>query len=127
MRNFVAAVTMLNMVDVVVVVCFFAFFLHSQDHRSVYLITYSQANLEIFQERQDFADAILEAFSQSNVPISLWVCSRELHTNGGSHCRMAIKMERSMRWLPMRNYLSSKFHINVNFSNRHVNYYTAWQ
>lgn len=32
-----------------------------------------------------------------------------------------------MRWLPMRDYLSSNFDINVNFSNRHVNYYTAWQ
>ena len=39
---------------------------------------------------------------------------------------MALKLDRVRRWLPIRDYLKSKWNIYVHFSNRHANYYTAW-
>ena len=39
---------------------------------------------------------------------------------------MAIKLNRINRWLPIRGYLKNKWSIYIHFSNRHVNYYTAW-
>ena len=31
------------------------------------------------------------------------------------------------RWLKVRNYMDDKFSNQVNFSNHHLNYYSAWQ
>ena len=39
---------------------------------------------------------------------------------------MAMKLNRIKRWLPIRDYLKNKWSIYIHFSNRHVNYYTAW-
>jgi len=95
--------------------------------RQVYLVTYSQCDLERFPTRKSFSDAVLEAFTSStNVQILHWVCSSEQHQNGGTHYHMALKLNRCQRWLPARRYIESKFGINVNFSNIHVNYYSAW-
>lgn len=96
--------------------------------RSVYLLTYSQADLEVFPHRASFADAVLEAFgSSTNVGIHQWVCCMEKHQDGGTHYHMAIKLNRCQRWLPVRCYMEESFGINVNFSNRHVNYFSAWR
>ena len=39
---------------------------------------------------------------------------------------MAIKLDKIKRWLPIREYLKHKWNVYVYFSNRHVNYYSAW-
>lgn len=100
--------------------------LATQSHRSVYMITYSQADLTMFPGRQEFSEAVVEAFSATTADIIQWVCCQEQHVNGGKHYHMAIKMSKSMRWLPIRRYLLDNHGINVHFSNRHVNYYSAW-
>jgi hypothetical protein len=95
--------------------------------RQVYLVTYSQADTESFPTRKSFAEAVCEAFtSTTNATILHWVCSSENHQNGGTHYHMALKLNRCQRWLPVRQYIQSEFGINVHFSNRHINYYTAW-
>ena len=97
--------------------------------RSVYLLTYSQADLSIFPDRQSFADAVCEAVSNCKGPKSKvvqWSCCQENHKKGGKHYHMALKLDRVRRWLPIRDYLKSKWNIYVHFSNRHANYYTAW-
>ena len=33
----------------------------------------------------------------------------------------------AIKWLPICQYLSDNFEINVHFSNNHAKYYTAWQ
>ena len=57
--------------------------LSSRDVRRVYLITYSQANLEIVPTREAFARIILDAFDnavpESNATVIHWVCSQESH------------------------------------------------
>jgi len=96
--------------------------------RQVYLVTYSQVDAAIFPTRTSFAEAILEAFSCStNATILHWVCTSEKHVNGGMHYHMALKLNKCQRWLAVRDYIQSQFGVNVNFSNRHVNYFTAWQ
>ena len=98
--------------------------LHSREVRRVYLVTYSQANLEIVPSRESFARIVLDAFNNSSVVY--WVCSQEPHANGGVHYHMAVKLERRRRWLHVRNYIDREYGIKVNFSGRHENYYTAW-
>ena len=104
--------------------------LSSRDVRRVYLITYSQANLEIVPTREAFARIILDAFDnavpESNATVIHWVCSQESHADGGLHYHMAVKLSGRRRWLPVRNYIDQEYGVQVNFSDRHDNYYSAW-
>lgn len=43
------------------------------------------------------------------------------------HYHMAVKLQKKCRWLHIRNILQSRYNVKVNFSNRHSNYYTAYQ
>jgi len=95
--------------------------------RSVYLVTYSQANLEIVPTRESFADIVIGAFrSQTPATPIQWVCSREPHQNGGVHYHLAVKLNKQNRWLKVRNFLSKEHGININFTAEHSNYYTAF-
>ena len=55
----------------------------SRDLRRVYLITYSQADVNKFPTRQSFANAVLAAFAETNVVH--WCCSKEHHQKSGVH------------------------------------------
>jgi len=97
--------------------------------RSVYLITYSQADLSIFPDRQSFADGVCEAVLNCEGPKSKviqWTCSQENHKKQGKHYHMVIKLNKIKRWLPIWQYLKNKWNVYVHFSNRHTNYYSAW-
>lgn len=98
-----------------------------RSNRQVYLITYSQANLEDFPTRDSFSEAVTEAFTNAtNTTIQQWVCCMEEHDDGGIHYHMALKLAKCKRWLTTRNYLADNFGINVHFSAVHVNYFSAW-
>ena len=100
-----------------------------QEVRSVYLLTYSQANLSIFPDKESFAAAVCEAVTKCEGPkakIMQWSCCQERHKQQGKHYHMAIKLDKIKRWLPIRKYLKDKWNVYVHFSNRHVNYYSAW-
>ena len=98
--------------------------------RRVYLITYSQADTTKVSSRQRFAEIVVEAFQLRQVSnestVQQWACCLELHQTGGIHFHMAIKLRRPRRWLSVRQFIHTRYGINVHFSNRHVNYYTAW-
>lgn len=54
--------------------------LHSRQVRTVYLITYSQANLERVPKREDFASLVVGAFTSTcdiEGIISHWACKTE--------------------------------------------------
>ena len=95
--------------------------------RQVYLVTYSQANLQKFATRRAFAECVVDAFGQTRSGVMYWVCCRETHKNNGKHCHMAVKLERLRRWKLVKNYLKDKHGIVVHFSNTHDNYYSAWK
>ena len=95
--------------------------------RRVYLVTYSQANLEHFPKRRSFAQAVVGSFSKANGKVLQWVCYRESHENGGHHYHLAFKLDRCQRWLSSKNYMRELHGITVHFSNLHYNYYSAWR
>ena len=101
--------------------------LKSRDTRTVYLITYSQANLLKFGSREQFARAVVEAFSTKKVRVLQWCCSLENHKTSGKHFHAAIKLNTVRRWLPAKLYLEEHYGISAHFSDIHYNYYSAWR
>ena len=99
--------------------------------RSVYLITYSQADLEVVPTREEFSRLVLDSFANADPltrsEVLQWVCCREVHRTGGLHYHMAVKLNSRRRWLKVRNYLDARYGVKVNFSSNHFNYYSAWQ
>ena len=56
--------------------------LRNQDVRSVYLVTYSQADMDKFARQEDFASAVVESFSQGRAKVKHWSCCLEEHKDG---------------------------------------------
>ena len=96
------------------------------DVRSLYLVTFSQAALEKFSCRREFANAVVQGFSKSKARVLQWCCCREKQQRGGEHYHLALKLNRNQRWLAAKEYLLDTYGISVHFSNRHHNYYSAW-
>ena len=105
--------------------------LRSREVRSVYLITYSRADLEVVASREEFSRLVLDSFANADPcthsEVVQWVCSKEAHRDGGFHFHMAVKLNARRRWLRVRNYLEERHGVKVHFSNNHHNYYSAWQ
>eukprot|EP00795_Rhopilema_esculentum_P010104 gene10104-18760_t len=97
--------------------------------RRTYLVTYSQANLEIFPTRESFGKAIAEAFDRESgkVKTQHWACCLERHQDGGQHYHVAIKLTGPKRWVGVKEHFTKTFGIVVNFSEGHDNYYTAYK
>ena len=100
--------------------------IRARDNRLVYLITYSQANLNKCSSREEFAEALVLAFSNGN-NVMQWCCCLEDHEDGEKHYHMAIKLEKKQRWLKVKRFLLECFGISVHFSSVHHNYFSAWQ
>ena len=99
--------------------------------KSVYLITYSKANVEIIASRESFAVIVLDSFQNADLTsktrVAQWVCSQERHQNGEIHYHMAVKLDRNRRWLTVRNYAAKKHGLKLNFSSTHANYFSAYK
>ena len=90
--------------------------------RKVYLITYSQADVERFPTRDSFVQAILHAFHDSPANIIQCCCCMEEHSkSSGFHFHMAIKLDKNQRWLGIKRLLE-RCDISVHFSAIHRNY-----
>ena len=95
--------------------------------RSVYLVTYSQANLEKFPSRSLFADTVAKLFESTKIKVVQWVCSLEDHEISGVHYHMAIKLNSNKRWSPVKCEMSEQHGVELHFSSKHTNYYSAWR
>lgn len=95
--------------------------------RKVYLITHSQADLDVFPTRQSFANAVLKSFENVPAQVLQWCCCIENHRDGGVHFHMAIKFDRNQRWICSKRRLEELYGISVHFSSVHYNYYSAWK
>lgn len=107
--------------------------------RSIYLITYSQADLSKVPSRESFAGIVNEAFHNTDSNslrarnneqsvVQQWVCCQEPHTQTeGVHYHMAVKLCRRLRWIQVRHYLARRYQVNVHFTSSTPNYYRAWQ
>jgi len=96
--------------------------------RSVYLVTYSQADLEKFPSRAIFAETVANFFTSTNVKVVQWACSMEEHEiTGGYHYHMCLKLNMNKRWMPVKQKMSQEYGVQLHFSSAHINYYSAWK
>ena len=94
--------------------------------RKVYLITYSQADVERFPTCNSFVQVVLYAFHDSPANITQWCCCMEEHSkSSGFHFHMAIKLDKNQRWLGIKRFLLERCGISVHFSVIHRNYFSA--
>ena len=94
--------------------------------RQLYLIKYStKADLQKFPTRESFTQAVVKSFEATNTKIEH--CSKKAHQVNGFYYHMALKLNRSKRWLSSKTYLEENHGISVHFSNIHHNYYSAWK
>ena len=96
--------------------------------RRTYLITYSQADTEIFPARESFSAAVVQAFTKSNCKAKPmhWACALENHANEGKHYHLALKLTAPKRWLDSKTELYETKGISVHFS-EHENYYSTYK
>ena len=97
--------------------------------RRTYLVTCSQIDLSKFPTRKMFGDAVASAFESGSgkVKAEYWATCLEEHENGGHHYHTSVKLSSPKRWLSVKNNLDSKYEIQVHFSMKHDNYYSAYK
>ena len=96
--------------------------------RSVYLITYSKADVLKVPDRKKFGEMIQNEFDPNSLGIVIqWVSAAEMHRLEGVHFHCAIKLKSPRRWKKVRENLCSKYGINVDFLGFHDTYYDAHQ
>ena len=64
--------------------------------RSEYLLTYSQANLDLISNWSDFATTVKKALENSgagNILVEWWCCCQEKHQDGNLHFHVAVKLK----------------------------------
>ena len=93
--------------------------------RSVYRITYSQADTSKIESREEFAKLFIDAFGEE--VIDQWACGCEKHKSGGLHFHLALKLKKMRRWKKIKESITEKHGIVVNFQSFHTNYYDAYQ
>lgn len=93
--------------------------------RRVYLITYSQADLDIFPYCLAFSEAVVDAFGEANV--KEWACCRETHQEGGEHYHMAISLKSSRRWGPVKKAFMKNYNVSLHFSVKTCGYVAAYR
>ena len=96
--------------------------------RSVYVITYSQADVVKVPNRQTFVDIVTNSFHHNGeARIVQYACALEQHRDGSPHYHAVVKLNRQKRWRSVRNYLNTHYGVAVNFSNDFSNYYDGYQ
>ena len=97
--------------------------------RRTYLVTHSQADQIKFPSRQSFGEAVANEFNSGDPKgkVAYWACALVNHAKGGEHYHLSLKLTGPRRWLSVRNALQRLHSINVNFSDSHKNYYTAYK
>ena len=100
--------------------------LNQRQVRSIYLITYSQADIEVYT-KENFATLVVNAFEEGSVKVVQWVCSQESHTEQGEHFHLAIKLNKIRCWISIKRKLSRQNGIEIHFSSNHENYYSGME
>ena len=102
--------------------------LNVRDTRKVYMITYSQSNLEKCPDRKTLVEFVLKAFDFENSTVKPmhWEVCKEAHQNGGSHYHMCIKINKNKRMGDVKRKLLENG-ANVSFTEGHGNYITAFR
>ena len=86
--------------------------------RTSYLITYSQADLTRFPNREDFALLVVGLFNETEGDgrVDYWVCGKEEHRNtSGYHYHLALKLTEPIRYDSVQARLREENGVKVNF------------
>ena len=91
--------------------------------RPTYLVIYSQAYLTKFSTRKGFGKCKKNHFNSGSgkVIVQHWICAKEKHKNGGVHYHVALKLTGPKCWKSVKECISLKEGIVVNFSDNHGN------
>ena len=95
----------------------------------------SPADIEKFPSRESLSSAVLEIWNSCGIRVVQWVVCIEGHSNDCEsvdemnlyRCHMALKLAKRARWLQDSNYLDENFGTQVNFSDNHSSYFTAYR
>ena len=96
--------------------------------RRQYLVTYSQADGQIFPTRESFGNVLESEFNSGNskVKVSHWACCKEAHEKIAFHYHCCLKLTGVKKWLHVKNAITKKYGIVVNFSD-HDQYIYAYR
>ena len=86
----------------------------NNSNNRTYLITYSQASLDLFPTREEFGKACVAAFGGTEA-VKYFCVGREPHANGGYHYHVSILLTKPQRWHGARDRLTQSG-ADVNFS-----------
>ena len=97
--------------------------------RRCYLLTYSQADMTMVGSRERFVDMVLLAIhdgkQSNNFMVTEYACCIEEHEQtDGFHYHTSVNLARPMRWKAVKERLSSRHGVVVNFSAQGRGY--AW-
>ena len=97
--------------------------------RRTYLVTYSQADLSKYPSRKEFGEMIKRYFDAgaSKVKTEYWACCLEEHNVGGYHYHVSLKLNGVKKWYAVKQNITSKENIVVNFSNKPNHYIAAYR
>ena len=95
--------------------------------RRVYLITYTNANTELYN-REKFCTTVIEAFKAvtRGGSVKQWACCMEQHENGAYHFHMCVLLNNLQCWIKVKKYITERYGIVLNFSG-HGGYHTAYR
>lgn len=98
----------------------------SQQRRQTYLITYSQADIEVVPTREHFAKIWVEAFGGESA-VKHWSACKESHRDGNPHYHLAIKLENRTRFVDIKNRFDLKYpKVKCHFREFHTSYEDAF-
>ena len=97
--------------------------------RRTYLVNSSQADREKFHKRKSYGEYVENACNSCAglVGLNHWASFLEQHVQGGEHCHISVKLSGPRRWKAARDFLANRQGINVNFSDNHHNFYSAYR
>lgn len=97
--------------------------------RRQYLVTYSQADPDLFPSREMFGNMLEREFNTgaSKVKVDYWACCQENHKEKGIHYHCALKLTGVKKWVSVKERIQRTYGIVVNFSDRHDYYLSAYR
>ena len=103
-------------------------FLRDHQARTVYLVTFSQADVEKVGYRKAFANIVTGAFNQNKLfnCVEHWCCAKERHRERGHHHHLALKLTGVYGQKQVKENITRKHGIVVNFRDFKTGYYDAY-
>ena len=82
-----------------------------------YLITYSQADKNVFPTRESFGTVIEEEFNFGigKVKVDYLAVCEEPHEHQGTHYHCSVKLTGPKKWKSVRDRISQKYNAQINF------------